>query len=278
MPVIRITLSSQRGRALTDPVDRFVLESKRAGVIRDDRDIEPTSKRFTVDAAPDDYTLHLEVSGFHALIGMRFTVKSGGGRGPVDFPVTLQHRCTDLPTFNQLTAEQQAWLASYDKKTPPADTWAQLSDNECCTFFQVTYALLNTSLKNGRGLASYVRGIDQIGGARIINTLPDGKKKSATGWRLHTHIEPADASSVEAELVANGYKKDGIVVDTHTKFGFIRSYRQSDPRPHFQFVFNADRLMADVDLDDPGHRSAPHDIYPHLVKRFPAVAAIYKVS
>jgi hypothetical protein len=280
MPVIGIVLASQRGRALTDPVARYILESKRAGVLRDERDIEPASKRFTVDAAPDDYTLHLEVGGFHAT-RKNFRVKSGGGRGPIDFPVKLEHRCIVLPAFGDLDDQQAAWLRSYDKRTDPKDTWAQLSDNECCAFFQITYALLHTTLKNGRRLAEYISGIDQIGGARIINTLPEGKRKSATGWRLHAHIAPAEpgAKGLEEELKDNnGYKQDGFVVDTHKKFGFIRSYRESGDQPHFQFVFNRNSSMADVDLDDPVHRSTPHDIYPHLKKRFRRVADVYQVE
>lgn len=279
MPLIHISLASQRGKPVDDNVDTFILEGPRGNVLRDLRDVESSGRSFTVDAAPGDYQIQLEIEAFQIFRG-RFNVPAVPRRStPLDMPITLQHRCTRLPSFDELSPEQQAWLRSYAPRTEPRATWDALTDNQCCTFFQLSYALLNTSLPGGRTVASYVEAIAEIGGARIVNTIADGKKKTATGWRMHVYIREQDKKQLEKDLIVNdAFKKDsGKAIGTHSMFGFKHSYRQTGPLPRLQIVLNDARTMADTDLDVELHRSSPHDVYPHLRTKFPAVATMYTV-
>ncbi len=66
MPKISFSFASQRNKplAIDDTVKSYILAGKRQGIIRDERNIKITSNRFKVDAAPDQYTLGIEIKGF----------------------------------------------------------------------------------------------------------------------------------------------------------------------------------------------------------------------
>ena len=79
MPKIQLVLQSDgaEGRPIDDPILMFLLESKRAGRIREAHGISVDSKQLRVDAAPDDYTVQIEMEGYRDFVG-KFTIKSEG--------------------------------------------------------------------------------------------------------------------------------------------------------------------------------------------------------
>jgi hypothetical protein len=275
MPKFRFALFSQRNRPIDDLVSTFIFNGKRS-TLRDDRNLKPSSKRFTVDAAPGDYELQLEIDGFDMFRGdMRVTMNT-----PPVVDVRLTHRCTDLPDFMQLHATQQKMLATFDPNTQ--QIWQSLSDNQAATFFQVTHALLNTSLANGRALSSYIETVRRIGGVEIEDTIlfpPDpGKSRTATGWRMHVVINQADRANLVSDLIERDIfgEQDDSTHSTHRKFGLTKSHRETGPLPKLQIVLSKDNVHADVDLDVELHRSSPHHVFKHFIQKFPEVADIYR--
>lgn len=278
MPKIRFVLKSNRDRLVTDVVSRFILTGERA-TERNQSDLEPTSNRFTVNAAPGRYTLELEVDGFEDF-GANVEVRSSSA--PLtEVPIILTHKCTDLPEFVELDAMQQTLLATYSPGGQPV--WKSLSDNQAATFFQVTHALLNTGLANGRSLSSYIDKIRVIGGVKIEDHVlfPEDttKKRTQTGWRLHVVIRDADRAGIADALVADGAfgeQDPGQIHQTHRSFGLTKSHRQKGDLPRLQIVLSDDNKHADVDLDVVLHRSSPHDVFDDFIRKFPEVAGIYR--
>jgi hypothetical protein len=80
-------------------------------------------------------------------------------------------------------------------------------------------------------------------------------------------------------LLDSGFKKDGgIAHPTHSRFGYVKSFRQRKGSPKLQVTLRKDNSGADIDLDaGVFHRSAPHDVYKKLVKAFPEVKEVYEV-
>ena len=192
----------------------------------------------------------------------------------------MDHRCTLLPGFGDLEGEQKRLLRSVSGSASVAVLWRRLGDNQACTFFPVTYALARTPI-GGTVLSDYIQTVKVIGGAEIEAPVPNGRKKRrAVGWRMHVVIKPKFRKTIANDLVNFGFKKDsGTAHTTHSRFGYVTSFRQKGRNPRLQVVLNKDCSGADVDLDNGVfHRSAPHDVYKALKKKFPAVRAIYQVK
>jgi hypothetical protein len=274
MPKFKFTLFSERDKPVADRIDTFIFNGKQFGPIRNERDLKPTSKLFTIDAPPDKYELQLEIEGFKLLRNILKITQNI----PAEIKLQLPHKCNRLPAFDELVPDQQALLATFKTNTPPDQTWQALSDNQCATFFQLSHTLLQTKLANGRNLASYVHSILCIGGVEIENTIPDGKKRTATGWRFHVTIREEDRPQIVADLIKQEVfgNQDGFVHPTHSKFGLIKSHRQRGILPRLQVVLSADNSHADLDLDVEFDRSSPHDVFKHFIKKFPEVEGVYQ--
>lgn len=274
MPKVTFKLFSQRNKPIPDRVNVFILEGHKHGIIRDERDLLPASKKFTVDAPPDQYTLQLEIKGFD-LFRQIVTVNLGP---PVAVPLALTHKCVDLPEFAELHPAQQTLLATVAPGADPAQIWQELSDNQCATFFQLSHALLKTELANQRSLISYVSDVRRLGGAEIEDDIPDGKVRRTVGWRMHVVIRTEDRPQIEGDLPAEGTfgDRERRANPVHSKFGLVRSHREKGPLPRLQIVLNDTNSIADVDLDVEFDRSSPHDVYPHFREKFPEVTGIYR--
>lgn len=273
MPKFRFEFFSQRNRPVADLVDTFILNGKRIGPVRDERDLKPASKRFTVDAPPDKYELQVEVDGFKLFRG-ELEIKHNA---PAVIPVQLTHKCKVLPAFNELASGQQGLLATFRPGTTPDQIWQELNDNQAATFFQLSHSLLNTELANGRRVSSYIESVRRIGGAALEDDIIDGKTRTSVGWRLHATIRNADRKRIVNELTEEDVfgEQDGFTHSTHARFGLNKSHRLQGPLPKLQIVLSDDHVHADLDLDVEFDRSGPHDVYKHFIKRFPEVAAIY---
>jgi len=274
MPKIRFALVSARNRPVDDPISTFILDAERGGIIRDERNILHTSKRLAVDAAPGKYTAQIEIGGFRLFVKNLII----DNNSPEIIPLTLAHRCKDLPEHDELNSAQQTLLELFAPGSDPQSVWSGLSENRVATFFQITHALSKKELANGRTLASYIEKIRRIAGARMEDDLADGKMKTATGWRMHVIIRQQDRARIEADLAAEGvFDKGGSRIHpTHRKFGLTKSFREQGVRPRLQIVFNENNEHADLDLDIGFHRSSPHDVYRDFIKKFPEVSGVYK--
>jgi len=276
MPKIQFLLQTDRQRVIDDPVETFVLEGERQGFLREEHNIDPASKRFNVDAAPDKYSAQVEIEGFKDL-RHRFQVKTT--TPPGDVPIQLQHRCKVLPEFDQLETVQKQLLASSESGARGAAIWQRISENKAATFFQITHALLQTSISGQRMLAHCIESVRKMGGVEIEDTVigDDTKTRTATGWRLHVVIKEPDRARIETILTTGSlFIREGFVHSTHKKFGFTKSFRQTGPLPRLQIVLDDSNAFADVDLDVELHRSSPHDIFKDFTKRYPEVGNIFQ--
>jgi hypothetical protein len=145
MPKIRFELRSQRGRKVDDRVRFYLLRRYGSGYIRDDRNIHPSSKRFTVNALAGRHRLQLEVPGFRDYNRDRM-IHPSESSDIIRYEVVLTHRCKRLPTVGDLQPEQTRLLGSVDPGTDLEDVWNDLSDNQCATFYQVSLAMSQTPL------------------------------------------------------------------------------------------------------------------------------------
>src|SRR5574341_335801 len=274
MPKVRFTLVSARNRPIDDPISTFILDAERSGIIRDERNILQASKRLAVDAAPGKYTAQIEIGGFRLVMKNLIIDKNS----PEIIPLTLTHRCKDLPEHDELNPAQQALLELFAPGGDPQSVWSGLSENRAATFFQITHALSKKELANGRTLASYIEKIRRIAGVQMEDDLPDGKLKTATGWRMHVIIRQQDRARIEADLTDEGvFDKGGSRIHpTHRRFGLIKSFREQEARPRLQIVLNEHNEHADLDLDIGFHRSSPHDVYRDFIRKFPEVSGVYK--
>src|SRR5574341_965244 len=276
MPKISFSFASQRNKplAVDDRVKSYILTGNRQGIIRNERNIKITSNRFKVDAAPDRYTLGIEIDGFQdRTVSFSITTETRG-----DIRITLPHRCVDLPEFDELNPTPRDLLRSFAPEVEPQQTWQTLSDNQCATFFQITHALTRRGLANGRSLASYINRVRVIGGVEITGTLPDEREKTAVGWRMHVVINKEDRKRIEDDLVAGGIfgDKDPETNKIHAKFGLTKSYREKGQEPRIQIVLDDHNVHADLDLDvTVFHRPAPHEVFKKFIKKFPEVSGIY---
>ena len=81
-------------------------------------------------------------------------------------------------------------------------------------------------------------------------------------------------------MTGHGFKNDsGTAYPTQKRFDYVKSSRQSAGSPKLQIVLNREDSGSDVDLDAGlFHKSAPHDVYEKLIKRFREVKTIFKVE
>jgi hypothetical protein len=276
MPKIRFALVSARNRPVDDPISTFILDAERGGIIRDERNILHTSKRWAVDAAPGKYAAQIEIGGFRLFAKNLIIDKNS----PDVIPLPLTHLCKDLPELDELNPAQQALLELYAPGSDPRSVWSGLSENRAATFFQITHALSQKELANGRTLASYIASVRRIAGVRMEDDLPDGKLKTATGWRMHVIIRQQDRARIEAALTDEGVfgKKADVtcIHPTHKRFGLIRSFREQAALPRIQIVLDQNNEHADLDVDIGFHRSSPHDVYRDFIRKYPEVSGIYK--
>jgi len=272
VPEVRIELVSQRGRAVSDRPRRVKLRGRQF-VHVPASDVEYRDGALMMDVPPDTYALEVEVDGFRPYDG-RLTVTPDSKRGELE----LKHRCTLLPSFSQLKGEPQRLFRSYAGGQDGGEAWGELSDNQACTFFQVTYALAETTV-GGKPLSSYLERVERIGGAEIAGEVK-GQTKRAVGWRLHVGVKSGEATKMAELLTANGFAADsGPAHPTHAKFGFVHSFRQKGKNPRLQLVFAAGFARADVDVDNGKfHLSSPYHVYSALRKKFPEVHEVYRVS
>jgi hypothetical protein len=243
-------------------------------------DIDYFSGYFVADLVPGRYIADVRMDGFEK----NPRALRAYANEPKEHSWRFKHRCDRLPTFRDLDEEQRRLLESFAGEDRAA-SWNSLSDNQACTFFQITYVLARTPVV-GRRLSDYIHSVLRIGGAQIEGPSPDGEIKRAVGWRMHVAIEPESMSLIAADIESAGFEADsGVAHPTHSKFGYTRSYRQTGKNPKLQLVFmpsadDPDRFIgADVDLDRGFlHKSSFYDVYRSLIRKFPEVEEIYHVS
>ncbi len=274
MPKFKMNLVSNRGRAIDDKVSVLIVNGQRTGPLRNERDIKSSSNLFKVDAAPDKYEVQVEVEGFklfraNVMVGMTM---------PAEVPLQLTHKCKVLPTFAQLHPTQQHLLGTFNGGGDAEAIWNGLTDSQAATFFQLSHALVNIELANGRAVSSYVKSVLRIGGNEITGPAPNGSLKNAVGWRLHVEINNADRRGIVAALTQEGLfgDQDGSTHSTHSRFGYNKSHRQRGGLPKLQLVLSDDHAGSDVDLDVEFDRSSPHDVHRHFIARFPEVQPIFQ--
>ena len=272
MPDVRIKLVSKRKRPVDDKPE--AAEFKGSHYVHP-LDIKLDRGFVLADLVPGRYKGTIELNGFRRASGS-FTVK----KTTKNITWVMEHRCTLLPGWGDLDAEQKRLFRSFAGSQSASALWGRFPENQSCSFFQVSYALARTPV-GGTVLSDYIQMVRVIGGAKTIAKALDGRMRKAAGWRMHVVIKPGFRATIAQDLKKAGFKKDSYgPVPTHARFGFVTSYRQKGKNPLLQVVLNKDASGADVDLDKNEwvHRSAAHDIYPEIKRRFPEVKKIYKVK
>ena len=267
--------SAQRKVRIPDRPDGYGLRGRLSGKVPGG-EVTWTPGRLRWNAIPDTYELRIEIPEFKRSKA-KFTV----GKKASDQKILIPSRCTKLPTYGQLETWQRLLLRTIGRAKKGSQIWARLSDNQRATFFQVTYALGKYQLKNGTMLSEYIRRVVRLGGSEMIGTHPKkpNKKVTVVGWRIHVDFFAKHWNNLEQDLSESGFKKDaGKAHPTHSRFGYVKSFRQRKGSPKLQVTLRKDNSAADIDLDaGVFHRSAPHDVYKRLAKTFKAVKKVYKV-
>ena len=109
----------------------------------------------------------------------------------------------------------------------PESVWSDLSDNQCATFFQVTYVLAKCGIGNVGTLAGCVDKLLRVGGSEMKCPSPGNpdRQRTVKGWRLHVEFD-RDRDDMEILLRSIGFDRDsGRVVRTHTDCGYKTSFR-----------------------------------------------------
>ena len=277
MPKIIARIESQRGRKVTDPVDDLVIKGTH---FVHPLDVDKEKGGFVADLVPGTYKLSVAVECFQKLRAYQFEVPLSSTKRRLT--LEMKHRCSKLPFWRELHSDQQRLFESFQRGGPAA--WKGLSDNEACTFFQVSYAMSQLAMANGV-LSEYVQRVETVGGSQIRRKFM-GKERVATGWRIHVVFKKALRGRIAKDLTKAGFKKDsGTTHPTHSRFSYTVSYRQQGSQPSLQVVLKPSHsktgafVGADVDLDcGDFHRSAPYDVYRGLIKKFPALKNIYAVK
>ena len=195
--------------------------------------------------------------------------------------IRMQSRITTLPTHNDLSNLQKKLLRSFDR--PATEVWSEFSDNQCATFFHVTYAFDKYMLTNGDTLASCLRGLLRVGGSEITCPAPKKMQRHRTvkGWRLHVEFR-RDLGSIPDLLQNNGFRTGKWPVHrTHTDCGYTTSYRADLVTDiGLQVCLSNQRpLEADIDVDIGWrHRSAPWHVCPKLQQTYNDVEGKYDVT
>ena len=221
------------------------------------------------------YSFEFQVPGFDPVTD-RFKVT----RDRMERAVSVPSRILTLPNFRQLTRLQHDMLGSMTDRTPDS-VWSEFSDNQCATFFQVTYVLASYRLKSGGTLADRVGRLLRVGGSEIRCPSPKhpGRQRTVKGWRLHVEFD-CDRRNMEAMLTSNGFAEDRLAaVSTHSDCGYRTSFRARAGKGIGLQICLADvGTGADVDVDVTGlHRSAPWHVCRVLRMAYIAVRDKYDV-
>ena len=195
--------------------------------------------------------------------------------------VQMQTRIATLPSVQQLSNFQKNMLTSLD--SPPAKVWSKFSDNQCATFFQVTYVLEKYGLTNGETLANCVKRLLRVGGSEI--KCPNPKRpnsyRTVKGWRLHVEFR-SDCGCIKDLLEKYGFRRDGWPVHgTHTDCGYTTSFRASVAEDIRLQVCLSDKRPweADVDVDIGDlHKSAPWHVCGKLNLAYGGLGGKYEVE
>jgi len=270
MPTVTLLLKSQRSRQVPDRIS-IALRGAGSGPVQPG-DIEPRGPgEVLLDLVPDLYTMDIEVEGFapkRAKLRVEFD--------PIVHELQIDNLVTLMPKFTDLSDEQQRLLGTLEGGDEPEELWDGLSDNKAATFFQVTHALTEVTSKDGTPLSEAVDSIVRVGGSQL--TAPDnsGTMRTVIGWRMHVTFGMA----TEALLLGAGFKRDAAPAhSTHSRFGFVKSFREKGANPRMQIVTDFEGKRADVDLDNGAfHKSSPHEVFKNFPKRFPNGAKVYKVK
>jgi len=272
MPTVTLLLKSQRSRRIPDRIS-ISLRGAGSGPVQPGDIEERGAGEVVLDLVPDLYTMDVEVDGFapkRAKLRVEFD--------PIVHELEVDNLVTLMPTFDDLSDEQERLLKTLDGGNKPEELWDELSDNKAATFFQVTHALTEVTTKAGAPLSTAIEDIIRLGGSQL--TAPDtgGTMRSVVGWRMHVAF--VGGTPVEELLLGAGFKRDeGTAHPTHSRFGFVKSFREKGANPRMQIVTDFEGKRADVDLDNGKfHRSSPHEVYKNFPKRFPKGAKIYKVK
>ena len=129
--------------------------------------VEWNPGRFKLNAVPARYGFQLSMPEFERING-EFDVKKKSWAKNVSVP----RRCTDLPTYGELKPSQKRLLDTISTSKTGSQIWKGLSDNQCATFFQVTYALGFVEIEGGLTLADYVKRLVRVGGSEISGPDP----------------------------------------------------------------------------------------------------------
>ena len=216
------------------------------------------------------YQLEFTVPGFAPVID-EFQVTHDG----MDRRILLPCRTRTPATCHELSDCQRRILGSM-ADTDEERIWQDLSDNQCATFFQVTYVLDRYKIGDRRPLAHWVKRLLRVGGSKI--TCPDSKEP-VKGWRLHVELAN-DGGTVEELLTDYGFTKDpGRAHKVHAACGYTTSFRAKIATDlNMQVCVASDGAEADIDLDTPWHRSAPWRIYGALCAAYRDVKDLYVVD
>ena len=189
-----------------------------------------------------------------------------------------------LPSWAELSSQQQRLLKTYAGCPSGlwADCWQQLSEDLRAVFFMITYALERTSLQSAPLIQHVVSIEGVLVPARVDHhhTLTN-VKTTVDGWRIHLLIQGISVT----DLVNAKWKRDSIVVGTHSAFAYTQSFRDHRERsmyrgPFLQLVLNATSTSSDSDLDKGAweHSSSPKDIYERFRDRFPEIQSLLVIG
>ena len=184
-----------------------------------------------------------------------------------------------LPDFSDLDDFQKRLLGSMADRAAE-DVWSDLSDNQCASFYQITYVLQR--YKNGV-LAKHIVALLRVGGSEMKcpNRSNQEDMRTVKGWRIHVKLN-WDRERIEALLTENGFGEPQAAVNVHSDCGYVSSFRSGrieDEDLKLQICLEESDTGADIDLDNGSfHMSAPWHIYEPLRKAYANVSRYYRVD
>ena len=273
MPTVTLSLKSQRSKPIPDRIAFIEIRGAGSGPVQPG-DIEFRSGgEILLDLVPDLYTIDIEPEGFvptRAKLRVEFD--------PIVQVFEIDNRVTLMPKLSDLSAEQLRLLKTLEGGTKPAELWDALPDNKAATFFQVTHALSEVMTADGAPLSETVDRIVRLGGSQLTGPDTSGTMRTVIGWRMHVVF--VGGMLIDELLLGGGFKRDpGDAHPTHSRFGFVKSFREKGANPRMQIVTDFGGTGADVDLDNGAfHKSSPRDVFKNFAKRFPKGAKVYKVK
>ena len=219
------------------------------------------------------YRVDFDVPGFLAYRADNIQPTEGA-----TIEVALPSRVVLLPDFDSLDDFQERLLGSMADRAARS-VWADLSDNQCASFYQITYALR----RYGNGvLAPYIVVLLRVGGSEM--KCPSGSNeedmRTVKGWRIHVRFN-MNRERIEKLLRENGFGAPRDAVNVHSDCGYARSFRSGrieNEDLKLQICLEESGTGADIDLDTGAlHRSAPWHIYKPLCNAYGDVSQHYRV-